>query len=502
MQAAIRLLTLSNLELQGEIATELDSNPLLELADSDGATTIADTDTADTGAADTGASNPDPAADRPAELAQGAGSGEAADLGQQLGDDRGNTGDDLDVDYVEERFHHDSMADSGLPAEPSEGFNFDQLAEELLTLASHLERQAALLDDADFTLVVHLVSLLDDAGYLAEPLDETASRLGVPLAEVERGLALLQGFEPTGVGARNLAECIALQAKDADRYDPCMAALIANLELVARGELAQLRRLCDVDQEDLADMLRELRSYNPKPGLLFGGGRALTVVPDVFVRRSRKDGIDGWIVELNSATLPRLIVNRDYQAQISAHGARQSEGNRKEAGRGEHQFLEQCLTSAQWLIRALDQRATTIMKVATALVTQQQGFFSHGIRHLKPLTLRQIADEIGMHESTVSRVTSNKYLSCDRGLFELKYFFTSAIQGAGGQEDTSAEAVRQRLKALIDAELPMKPLSDDKLVELLKQEGVTLARRTVTKYREGMNIPTSFDRRRRALSQA
>ena len=493
---AIRLLTLSNLELQSEIAAELDSNPLLDMADGDEGAAASEPATSEAGGAEAdGAAQPEDATG----LAPG---DETADLGQQLGDDRGNTGDDLDVDYVEERFHHDSIADSGAPAEPSDGFNFDQLAEETRTLASHLEQQAALLDEADFTLVVHLISLLDEAGYLAEPLDETADRLGLSLAEVERGLGILQGFEPAGVGARTLAECIALQAKEADRYDPCMAALIDNLELVARGEIAQLRRLCDVDQEDLADMLRELRSYNPKPGLLFGGGRALTVVPDVFVRHSRKGGSDSWVVELNSATLPRLIVNREYQARISAHGTRQSEGSRKATGHVEHQFLEQCLTSAQWLIRALDQRATTIMKVATALVTWQQGFFHHGIRHLKPLTLKQVADEIGMHESTVSRVTSNKYLSCDRGIFELKYFFSSALHGTGGQEDTSAEAVRQRVKALIDAEPPLKPLSDDKLVELLKQEGVTLARRTVTKYREAMHIPTSFDRRRRAMSQA
>lgn len=475
MQAAIKLLTLSNLELQAEIAAEMESNPLLELADGDGGAPDGDGD----GNSGDSADAPDTAA-----------SGDDADLDRQLGDDRTSTGEDLDVDYVEERFHHDSVADSGAPAEPSEDFSFDSVPEEGVTLAVHLEQQAAHLPAADLAVVTHLISLVDEAGYLTDPLDEVAERLGVTLAEVERCLGILQGFEPTGVGARNLAECIALQAKEADRYDPCMAALIGNLDLVARGDLNQLRRLCDVDQEDLADMLKELRSYNPKPGLLFGGGRTMAVVPDIFVRRGPK----GWTVELNGATLPRLIVNRQYQARIAAYSSRGGK-------RAENQFIDQCLTQAHWLMRVLDQRATTIMRVAIALVEKQRGFFEQGVRQLKPLTLRQIADEIGMHESTISRVTSNKYLSCDRGVFELKYFFTSAIQGAGGQEDASAEAVRQRVKALVDGEPPLKPLSDEKLVELLKKEGFDIARRTVTKYREGMHIPSSFDRRRRALLQ-
>ena len=346
-----------------------------------------------------------------------------------------------------------------------------------------------------------LVAALEAAGvhpialaYGTPENDALAERLGLPVADVEHVLGIVQGFEPTGVGARSLAECIALQAREADRYDPCMARLIDNLDLVARGDLAQLRRLCEVDAEDLADMLRELRGYNPKPGLVHGGGRAVPIVPDIFVRR----GPRGWTVELNSGTLPRLIVNRQYQARIAAHASHPRSGDRKP----ERQFLDQCISQAHWLMRALDQRATTIMKVAVALVEEQKAFFDHGVQHLRPLTLRQIADSIGMHESTVSRVTSNKYIACDRGVFELKYFFTTAIQSSDGGSDVSAEAVRQRLKALIDAEEPLKPLSDDKLVEMLRRDGYDLARRTVTKYREAMGIPSSFDRRRRAVVKA
>lgn len=468
LQAAIKLLTLSNLELANELAAELERNPLLEIADEGGEGGEA--------TAEPAAPESDPeTAGMDTELAAGEGA---------------HSAEDLDVDLVEERFHHDSVADSGAPAEPGEDFSFDQVAADEITLAEHLERQVLALRPQDQPLALHLVSLIDEAGYLTEALDEIADRMGLDVAEVERVLKLVQTFEPTGVGARTLAECIALQAIEADRYDPCMAALIANLELVARGDLAQLRRLCQVDAEDLADMLRELRSYNPKPGLLYGGGRTVPVVPDVFVRRA---GRKGWTVELNAGTLPRLIVNRQYQVRVAGRAA---------GAKPERQFLDSCMAQAQWLMKALDQRATTIMKVAVALVEEQQAFFEKGVAHLKPLTLRQIADAIEMHESTVSRVTSNKYLACDRGVFELKYFFTNAIHSSDGGADASAEAVRQRLKALIDSEAPLKPLSDDKLVELLKKEGHDLARRTVTKYREAMGIPSSFDRRRRALVRA
>lgn len=474
LQAAIKLLTLSNLELLTEISAELDRNPLLEMAeDGDGGIP-----------------------DQP-EAGEAAPSGEdRTEMDHELASEDGaHRGDDQDVDYVEERFHHDSAADNGRASDGGEDLSFDSFAAEDLSLAEVLEQQAARLSGTDLAVALHIISLIDEAGYLTEAVDEIAGRLGIAAEEVERVLGVVQTFEPTGVGARNLAECIALQAKEADRYDPCMAALIANLDLVARGDLPQLRRLCNVDAEDLADMLRELRGYNPKPGLVHGGGRTVPVVPDIFVRRTPR----GWTVELNSGTLPRLIVNRQYQARISAHVSN-GPANRSKP---ERQFLDSCLAQAHWLMKALDQRATTIMKVAMALLEEQRGFFEHGVSHLKPLTLKQIAETIEMHESTVSRVTSNKYLSCDRGVFELKYFFTSAIQSSdSGGVDASAEAVRQKLKSLIEAEPPLKPLSDDKLVEALKKEGYDLARRTVTKYREAMGIPSSFDRRRRALVKA
>jgi RNA polymerase sigma-54 factor len=464
LQAAIRLLTLSNMELQAELEAELERNPLLDLSD-DGTAEVA---TAEPASSDPGAMDETLAAE-----------------------DGAHPASDLDMDLDAERFHHDCASDSG--GSTTEEFSFDQVEAGAETLAEALERQAAGLDGFTHAIVLHLISAIDEAGYVTEPIAEIAERLGVSLGEVEAALAIVQRFEPTGVGARSLAECIALQAREADRYDPCMRVLIDNLDLVARGDLAQLRRLCDVDADDLADMLRELRSYNPKPGLIFGGGSAPSIVPDVFVRRTPK----GWSIELNAGTLPRLVVNRQYQVRLQAHAA-QMNGK----GRAERQYVEGCLSQAHWLMKALDQRATTILKVATEIVARQEGFFTHGIRALRPLTLRAVADAVDLHESTVSRVTSNKYLSCERGVFELKYFFTTGIHSADGAADASSETVRVRIRALIDGEEPLKPLSDDKLVELLRLDGHDIARRTVTKYREAMGIPSSFDRRRRALVRA
>ena len=315
-------------------------------------------------------------------------------------------------------------------------------------------------------------------------LREIAGELGAPIVEVEAALALVQSLDPTGVGARTLAECLALQAKEADRYDPCMARMIDNLDLVARGEFARLKRMCGVDDEDFADMLGELREYDPKPGLRFGGGSGEVVSPDILLT-SLADG--GWDIRLNPATLPRVIVNRSYYVELR--------GNCDDkAAKG---WLSEKLADANWLVKALDQRQRTILKVASEIVKQQDGFFRHGVSQLRPLTLRAVAETIAMHESTVSRVTSNKYLQCERGTFELKYFFTSGVAAASGEGSVSAEAVKAGIRQLIDAEDPAAILSDDALVDLLRARGFDLARRTVAKYREAIGIGSSVQRRRR-----
>jgi RNA polymerase sigma-54 factor len=262
-----------------------------------------------------------------------------------------------------------------------------------------------------------------------------------------------------------------------------MAMLLTRLDLVARRDFSQLGALCGVDAEDIADMLAEIRGLNPKPGLAFGSEHVAPVVPDVFVRVG-PDG--GWLIELNSDTLPRLLVNSRYYAQVSKT-ARDKDSKT---------YLTDCLNNANWLVKSLDQRARTILKVATEIVRQQDAFLTYGVRHLRPLNLRMVADAISMHESTVSRVTSNKYIATPRGLFELKYFFTASIQAVNGAESHSAEAVRDRIKEMIDKEEAKDILSDDRIVSLLTADGVNIARRTVAKYREAMRIPSSVERRR------
>ena len=468
LQQAIKLLALSNLEIEAFIAEEIERNPLL-----------------DAGASDVVTAPERPEAPEPAgadALVTGAAAAEP-----------------LDLDYATESHQSDSAADGGggfdgalgggAGTGSGEAIDLDSFADTAGGLADHLLAQAgATLSAADMGIAQHLIDQIDEAGYLTASLLDIAGRLGVPLARVERVLATIQTFDPTGVGARDLAECLALQAKEADRYDPCMARLLDHLDLLARGERARLKRICGVDDEDLADMIRELRGYDPKPGCRIGGAPAQAVTPDLFVRRTPT----GWSIELNGATLPRVLVDRRYHAQL----ATASQGKAAKA------WLGDMLASANWLVKALDQRQRTIVKVATEIVKQQEAFFLHGVAHLKPMTLRHVADAIEMHESTVSRVTSNKYLSCARGLFELKYFFTSAIQAADGGDAVSAESVKSAIRALIQGE-GAQILSDDTLVEQLNARGFDIARRTVAKYREAMGIGSSVQRRRaRALEGA
>jgi RNA polymerase sigma-54 factor len=471
LQQAIRLLALSNLEIESFVAEEVEKNPLLESGGAE----------AERGEE---AESPSVESEEPATVDELVRNGDAAADGP------------LDVDYDSEDFHQDSASDSLRGADGSLGLDrlgggeapdFDSFSSERPSLHEHLIAQAGeRLGEADFLIATQIIEDIYETGYFTGSLTDISQRLGMAHTEVERVLAVVQSFDPAGVGARSLSECLALQAKEADRYDPAMARLIANLDYLAKGKLAVLKRICGVDDEDLADMIRELRAYDPKPGCRYqGNGEAAAVVPDVFVTRCHS----GWAIELNGATLPRIIFNRSYYAELSAS----PQDKRSKA------WLSECAQSASWLMKALDQRARTIVKVATEIVKQQEGFFRDGVAHLRPLTLRSVADEIGMHESTVSRVTSNKYLFCERGLFELKYFFTSGIQSADGGESVSAEAVKSHIKAMIAAEDPKKILSDDQLVEMLRAKGFDIARRTVAKYREAIGIGSSVQRRRQKV---
>ena len=484
LQQAIKLLALSNIELESFLQDELDKNPLLEVPDQ----------RTDDGERAPGEAPPE---------REGGGESERDSAGaDRLMDGGGPEGDaPLDVDYSEETFHHDGPSERPEPVAGAgaEGLSLNgampgvqgedmpdvgAMAEADKSLREVLIEQASTFGQAEQMVARHIIDLIDDAGYFAGSCEEIGLRLDMTEEDVEAILLDIQKFEPTGVGARSLGECLAIQAREADRYDPAMKTMLERLDLVGRGDFTALQRLCRVDAEDIADMLRELRGYDPKPGLAYGSGTdAAPIVADVLVSRSEEGG---WKIELNQATLPRLLVNRSYAGELKAGGERSKETKA---------FLSECLSSANWLMNALDQRQRTIVRVATEIVKQQEGFFREGVSKLKPLTLRAVAEEIEMHESTVSRVTSNKYMMCERGLFELKYFFTSAIQTADG-EDVSARAVKDRIAALIDEETPKDVLSDDKLVTLLKAEGFDIARRTVAKYREALGIGSSVQRRR------
>lgn len=483
LQQAIKLLQLSNLELLAYVEQELERNPLLERVDSDEPGGNADDGSEPFSVVEEGAplQRLDLAAEGTAEAAREA---MDADSDNTFTNDSGYdaVADNarLDGGYINSRGGDTGFEDGG--------GSLEQTLSESVSLREHVQDQWKLMPaNATDRMIGHaLIDVMDEAGYLTEPLSEIAERLGVDEEDVEAVLLDLQTIEPAGLFARSLKECLALQLRERDRFDPAMQVMVENLELLAKRDIPGLMRICGVDQEDIADMVKEIRALNPKPGLLFGGEPVQTLVPDVYVRRAT-DG--GWIVELNSDTLPRVLVNSRYYARV----AKDKPGNPDKQTRS---YLSDCLNSANWLVKSLDQRAQTILKVATEIVRQQDGFLRHGVSHLKPLNLRAVAEAIEMHESTVSRVTSNKTMATPRGIFEMKYFFTASIAATDGGEAFSAESIRHRIKALIDAEVAEDVLSDDKIVEILAGKGVDIARRTVAKYREAMNIPSSVERRR------
>ena len=482
---AIKLLQLSNIELAAFVEEELERNPLLERAD-DHPAVVEEPDRAEVPA--NGTAEPSEHDWSSDEFAT-----DRAALERDLGTDFENSFEaDRKIAAAERPEPPDGLslsatAWSGAPAAGSadESPNLEAYVAAPRTLHGHLAEQLAIaVDDPTDRIVGRaIIDLIDDAGYLTDGIDQLGERLGVGAARIERVLAVIQGLDPTGVGARDLAECLAIQLREADRFDPAMQALVANLPLLAKRDFVQLRKICGVDEEDLADMVREIRRLDPKPGRAFGGGVIEPAVPDVFVRPA-PDG--SWHIELNSDVLPRVLVNQTYYARVSKSGG--SDADRS--------FVANCLQTANWLTKSLEQRARTILKVASEIVRRQDAFFAEGVEHLRPLNLKTIADAIGMHESTVSRVTSNKYLATSRGLFEMKYFFTASIASTGGGEAHSAEAVRFRIKQMIEAESPSDILSDDAIVVRLKELDVEIARRTVAKYRESLRIPSSVERRR------
>ncbi len=497
LQQAIKLLQLSNIELSSFVEQELEKNPFLERDDGSGD----DRRDRDTG----GREEQNVDSDRIPDQAASSEAATASDTNLSEDSALPATGDgplDVDENSLYGGDEREQVPDPALSNEDSGladwsgvsisggsfsggEFGLEQTLGATASLKDHLLEQlnVSIHDQADRLIGVHLIDMVDDAGYLQGSTDTIAERLSCSVDKIHEILARLQSFDPPGVLARDLAECLAIQQKARDRFDPAMQSLLENLDLLAKRDLNALKKACQVDAEDLKEMVEEIQALNPKPGLAFGTEVVQPVVPDVFVR-NRPGG--GWMVEHNTDTLPRVLVNSRYYAQIANSGAT----------REEKAYFSETLSSANWLVKSLDQRARTILKVASEIIIQQEPFLSRGIEHLRPLNLKAIAEAIDMHESTVSRVTANKYMSTPRGIFELKYFFTSAISSTEGGEAHSAESVRHKIKVLIDDEDPPAILSDDKIVAILKQAGIDIARRTVAKYREAMRIPSSVQRRR------
>ena len=430
LRQAIGLLQLSHLELSAYVERELERNPLLERVD-----------TADTEAGASGVAAARVGAVGASALAGGDGRAGASALERAVAD--------------------------------------------TVTLRDHLIGQLniAVTDPVDRSIGRGLIDLIDESGYLGDDLDAAAELIGCGRDRVETLLGVIQTFDPAGIGARDLAECLALQLRERDRLDPAMAAVLDNLDLVARRDIGGLRRACDVDEDDVRDMLAELRGLDPKPGLAFDNVAAAPVVPDLFAR-PRPDG--SWRIELNDGAWPRVVVNRAYHAHVAGHAR----------DRAVASFLAERLEAANWLVKSIDRRARTIVAVAAELVARQEPFLRGGVAFLKPLTLKDVAEAVAMHESTVSRATANKYLATPRGIYAMRSLFTAAIASSVGGEAHSAAAVRHRIRALIDGETPQSILSDEGIAGILRAQGVEVARRTVAKYREAMRIPASASRRR------
>ena len=487
LQQAIKLLQLSNIELSEFVETELEKNPLLERDDGQGQNDQDDRN-----------KNDDPS----------------------LSDSRStNTDDDsftdkqrgeLDTDF-ENVWTGESMAekkaadplpdyDAGSAAIGSGGnlkfdnpdFSLENTLSSEKTLRDHLEDQISIdfSDETERMIALLMIDYLDQSGYLRMDIAEVADRLGGSAEKLEKIILRLQNLDPPGIFARSLSECLALQLKEKNRLDPAMQTLLDNLELLGAHDLKKLKDLCRVDDEDLKDMIFEIKSLDPKPALQFDHFVSQTVIPDVLMKALPKDKGGGWGVELNSDTLPRVLVNKTYYTEVS----------KTAKSKQEKEYLSEQMATASWLVKALDQRAQTILKVSAAIIEQQDAFFNYGVEYLKPLVLRDVAEMISMHESTVSRVTTNKYIGTPRGVFELKYFFSSGVSSASGAEFASG-AVQARIKSLTDAESPDDILSDDDIVTLLKKEGIDIARRTVAKYRDAMKIPSSVQRRRAKKQQ-
>ncbi|MFZ4540309.1 MAG: RNA polymerase factor sigma-54 [Rickettsiales bacterium] len=484
LQQSIKLLQLSAVELQEYIDEELEKNPLLTKEEGDSEPEHPNELAAD-----------EPGAEAPSASEDEDTRGDAAEISVSDSDYSVNeelVSDSYGDEWSEGEVSHISaglQGSSGGYDEDGEGYGIESASARDKTLREHLLEQIHMdISDAGQLLIAEkLTDMLDETGYLREDTATLVEQLGATKEEIEAVIKLLQQMEPAGVFARSLTECLRLQLADMNRLDPVMESFLDNIEMMATGDLTALRKKCNADTEDFQQMIADIRRCNPKPGMGFAAEDAQAVIPDVIVRRAK---VGGWHIELNPDAMPRVLINRHYAADV---GARRED---KEAKK----FVSEQMANANWLIKALDQRANTILKVATEIVKQQDKFLQHGIRFLKPLVLKDIAAAVGMHESTISRVTTSKFMATPRGTLEMKFFFTSSINAGTGANDFSSKTVQYYIKELVSSEDAKEILSDDAIVKRLKDRNIDVARRTVTKYREEMNIPSSVVRRRQKAS--
>lgn len=475
LQQAIKLLQMTNLEIQAFLDEQALENPFLEVAGD----STNQSDTPDLGADDHPAASTD-TNDHPASLS------DITPDNNALADDPTDHSD-LDNRYssldAPQKAHSDYDLEGedrmGRIANPEPGLHAKVISQIDLSIAPE-----------DRAIAYVLTDMLAPTGWLETPLDQISDTTGLPLARLEAVLAPLQTLEPVGVFARNLAECLKIQAIDAGDYDAVMAVVLEHLDLLGKGEIGQLARKADCSQDAILSALRLIRSYNPKPGEAYNNDLPPLGEPDVVVRKTA----EGWSVDLNRSTLPTLHIREDYAEEIAAKLARDSKT-------AEDGFVADAVSSARWLKRALEQRNTTTLKICAAIISQQQDFLNYGMEALKPMSLKVIAEAVNMHESTISRVTNGTVINTPRGTFSLKAFFSVSIASDQGEGGMAATAVRTRIRNLIEGENPKKPLSDSDIASEISDQGITLARRTVAKYREMMRIPSSSERRRLARMQ-
>jgi len=504
LQQAIKLLQLNQLELLNLVQQELQENPVLEESDVD-EETQAEREDATPEDYDESEADRDPGERLEASGDEAAEGGQADDaeerpLDEQLASDEltaaepasdeGSPSDAEKIADIEWESYLDSHPQTGLESRVAGGEDERPSLEATYTrrpsLAEHLEWQLQVsdLDPEDLEVARWIVGNIDERGFLCSTVEEVARQAGAETAAVERVLAAVQRLDPTGVAARDLRECLLLQI-DALRFgDPLVRQIVdAHLDLLQKRDFRALARITGASMQALSDATRTISGLEPRPGRGFGGEDPVYITPDIYVYKVGDD----FHVLLNEDGLPKLRINSVYRDVLTG-------GNVDSFAKDTRTYVHDKVRSAMWLIKSIHQRQRTIYKVMQSIIRYQRDFFEHGVAHLKPLNLRDVADDIEMHESTVSRVTTNKYVHTPQGIFELKYFFNSSINRFDG-EALASESVKEKIRKIIESEDPARPMSDQRIAEMLKAANIDIARRTVTKYRESMHILSSTKRR-------